>query len=98
MTDKQPSEDKSHGGKTFSLSADETQMLIYTKQHLDAIFVGIISNIAGKRLGYQVTNSTQFNLSGDLKTMTISESATPGTEQAPTTAPPQSQDDGIVVA
>lgn len=71
--------------KTYGLSEQETSLLVFVRNHMDAIFSGIISTIAGTRLGYSVTPNTQFNLSGDLKNITIMELGTP--EQAPVAQP-----------
>lgn len=66
--------------KTFSLKASESNLLIYTKQHLDAIFSGMISTIAMDRLAYKVTDKTKFELSADYTTVTISEVVEPEEE------------------
>ena len=59
--------------KQFTLKPIETQVLLVEQQLFQSSISNIISMIAVERLGYEVTQNTKFNLSDDLKTLTISE-------------------------
>lgn len=68
--------------KQFSLKRNETELLIFTKQHSDAIFSGLLSNLAADRLAYQVTERTQFSLEDNMTKLVITELPTPPTAEA----------------
>jgi hypothetical protein len=57
--------------REYGLAAPEAELLSYTRQHLDAIFAGVISNVAASRLGYRVTEHTQFRLKNDFSGVII---------------------------
>lgn len=59
--------------KEYELKASESNLLVYTRNHLDAIFSGMLSTIAMDRLGYAVTDHTKFHLSSDFSKVTIEE-------------------------
>lgn len=61
------------GPKQFSLAAQETNLLIFTKTQLDAIWAAQLSVIAQQRLSYHVTENTQFEISPDMKTVKVFE-------------------------
>lgn len=80
--------------KTFGLTKQESGILNYVKQHQDAIFAGLLSNVASGRLGYHVTPNTQMQLSGDFTTITFIElePVEPEVKTSPVvTAPEQSE-------
>lgn len=66
--------------KDFSLKPAESNLLIYVKNHQEAIFSGLISTIAMDRLAYKVTENTKFTLSEDFSKMTVEEVETPKEE------------------
>ena len=51
----------------------DSNLLIYVRNHTEAILSGVISTIAMDRLNYKVTDKTQFKLSPDFTRITISE-------------------------
>lgn len=59
--------------KTFGLSASETSLLQYVQQQQNAVFAALLSSIAGGRLGYRVTERTQFRLLDGMTRMEMSE-------------------------
>lgn len=59
--------------KTFSLDKTESSLLIYVSQQHAAVFAALLSNIAGGRLGYRVTENTQFRLLDGMTKMEMSE-------------------------
>lgn len=63
--------------KQYSLTAHEANMLRFVNNHQNAIFSGLLSTIAGSRLGYTVTERTQFQLSPDFSQMTLMELEVP---------------------
>jgi len=54
------------------LKPQQTALLVYIRNHHQAIFSGILSTMAID-LNYKVTDKTQFSLSADLTSMTITE-------------------------
>lgn len=64
---------KEENKKEFSLKPAESNLLIYVKNHQEAIFSGLISTIAMDRLAYKVTENTKFTLSEDFSKMTVEE-------------------------
>lgn len=68
--------------KQYSLTVHEANMLRFVNNHQNAIFSGLLSTIAGSRLGYTVTERTQFQLSGDFATMTLMELEVPAEAKA----------------
>lgn len=89
------SNDQKPEPKQYSLTVHEANMLRFVNNHQNAIFSGLLSTIAGSRLGYTVTEKTQFNLSGDFSTMTLMELDIP--EQAQTAEAPKADDGGSPV-
>lgn len=89
------SNDQKPEPKQYSLTVHEANMLRFVNNHQNAIFSGLLSTIAGSRLGYTVTERTQFNLSGDFSTMTLMELDIP--EQAKTAEAPKADDGGSPV-
>lgn len=67
------SDDKQPEGKEYGLRPADRNMLIYVRNHLDAIFSGLISTVAIDRFGYKVTPNTQFRISDDFTKVTITE-------------------------
>lgn len=59
---------------THKLNNTDVSLLNYIQRHQQAIFSGVLSNIA-MRLNYKVTENTQFQLSADLTELTITELA-----------------------
>ena len=59
--------------KSYGLTKHETDLLTFTRKHQDAIFSAIISTIASDRLGYTITEYTQFQLKPDMSGVTITE-------------------------
>lgn len=59
--------------KQFTLKPAESNLLVYVKNHQEAIFSGLISTIAMDRLAYKVTENTKFTLSEDFSKVTIQE-------------------------
>ena len=57
-----------------TLSNTDVSLLGYVQRHQQAIYSGLLSNVA-MRLGYEVTENTQFTLSADLTELTITELA-----------------------
>jgi len=66
-------QDKKNEPKEYSLKPAESNLLIYVRNHLDAIFSGVLSTMAMDRLAYKVTDKTKFHLSNDFTTVTINE-------------------------
>jgi len=60
-------------GKEYNLKPSDSNLIMYMRRQCDAIMSGLISNIAMDRLGYTVTEKTQFSLSDDYATITITE-------------------------
>lgn len=58
----------------YKLSDTDVSLLHYVQRHQQAVFSGLLSNIA-MRLGYTVTENTQFALTPDLSGMKITELA-----------------------
>lgn len=63
---------KTNKPTTHKLEDTDISLLRYTQRHQQAIFSGLLSNIA-MRLGYEVTENTQFQLSAGLDEITITE-------------------------
>ena len=59
--------------KEYDLPESSTHLLIYTRNHLDAIFSGLLSTIANDRLNYKVTDKTQFKLNANMTKVTMEE-------------------------
>ena len=59
--------------KEFEFSTAETNLLIYTRQHLDAIFSGLLSTTVMDKHGYKVTDKTKFELNPDLTSVKVTE-------------------------
>ena len=59
--------------KEFAFTVAETNLLIYTRQHLDAIFSGLLSTTVMETHGYKVTDKTKFELSADLTSVKVTE-------------------------
>lgn len=57
---------------THKLDNEDINLLRYIQRHQQAVFSGVLSNVA-MRLGYKVTENTQFTLSAELDEMTITE-------------------------
>lgn len=57
----------------YQLSPADSNLLVYIKNHQDAIFSGVLSTIALDRLKYNVTDKTQFKISEDFSKITITE-------------------------
>jgi len=74
--------------KQYGLTTHESNMLSYVNDHQNAIFSGLLSTIVGSRLGYKVTERTQFQLSGDFKTITVMELSIPEEAKAPVEGSP----------
>lgn len=64
--------------KEYKLSENDTHFLIYTRNHLDAIFSGLLSTIANDKLKYKVTDKTKFKLNANFTTVEISEEESDG--------------------
>lgn len=66
---------------TYKLKEHETKLLVFIQQKQQAIFSGILSTIVADRLGFAVTDHTQFKLNAELTEMEISE-LEPTTQEA----------------
>lgn len=60
-------------GKEFGLKPIESNILAGMRQQMDGITSLILSYIAVDRLAYEVKQTTQFTISPDFKTLTITE-------------------------
>lgn len=58
---------------TYSLKPIETQILMETQRQFQVLVSNLLSMIAIERLAYEVKENTQFNVSPDFKTLSISE-------------------------
>jgi hypothetical protein len=58
--------------KQYSLNPTQSNLILFTQQHQQAIIAAIMSNIAYD-MGYTVTENTQFELSNDYKVLKIHE-------------------------
>lgn len=58
--------------QTIKLSDPDTKLLRFTRQHLDAIFSGVLSTIVMKS-DYKVTDHTKFQLNPELTEVTVEE-------------------------
>lgn len=74
--------DDKNNAPTFSLSQSERELLIFIRRHLDAVFSAQLSAVASGRMGYRVTENTQFTLSQDFTTIQITERADQPPESA----------------
>lgn len=63
-------------GKTYSLTHQEAQLIKMVQGHTNAIMSMLVTHIASSRLGYPVTDRTNFNLTDDFKSLTIQEMPT----------------------
>lgn len=59
--------------KTYDLKEAETQTITILHRNQQAAFSAVLSLIASERLGYKITDRTQFRLNEDLSTIEISE-------------------------
>lgn len=59
--------------KTFSLKQAETQTLVVMQNSHQQAFAALLSMIAVERLGYHVTEKTQFKLNPELSEIEITE-------------------------
>lgn len=78
--------------KTYSLKEQDTNLLIFMArqrndiiQNAQAIMSGVLSSIASDKLGYKVTENTQFKLSDDYKTVEVTEVAPEASTEQPGT-------------
>jgi hypothetical protein len=107
MTDTAPAKEEIKG-QEFNLKPTETQLLVITQNNQQAVFAAILSQIAVDRLGYQVTDRTQFKLSPALDKMEIGElpeppvptakADTPATQVDQPPNPPKPPKSGVVAA
>lgn len=58
--------------QTHKLADTDISLLRYVTRHQQAVFSGLLSNLA-MRLGYKVTENTQFTLSQDMSELNITE-------------------------
>lgn len=98
----------------YHLKEIETQLLVIVRNNQNAVFSAILSTLAADRLGYKVTERTQFELNPQLDTIKISElpeppvpvakagdapaDGTPPTEPAAPPTPPEEPKTGAVAA
>lgn len=69
--------------KTYSLKGSETNLLRFVQQHQQAVFAALLSNIASERLAYKVSETTQFELNGDMSQMKLREMPLPDQPETP---------------
>jgi hypothetical protein len=60
-------------GHEFNLKPNETQTLVISQQNHQSTFAALLSMIAVERLGYNVTQNTQFKLNAELTKMELTE-------------------------
>lgn len=80
--------------QTFSLKETETQTLNILQQGHQRSFAATLSLLAQERMGYKVTELTQFKLNPDFTEIEISELP----EDVPTTKPNEAPKNGAVKA
>lgn len=51
--------------KSYRLKTAESNLLRFVQQHQQAVFAGVLSNIASESFGYVVDEHTQFEVSAD---------------------------------
>lgn len=117
MADEPKKDDKpaeAPAGKTFNLKPIETQLLVIVHNNQQAVFSAILSTFATERLGYAVTERTQFKLNAEMNEIEISEipappvpvaaaegeasTTTPDAPPAPPTPPAEEPASGAVAA
>lgn len=95
-------EDKKEEPKVekYRLKQNETQLLVIMRNQQQSLFATMLSFIANERLGYQVTERTQFKLTEDLAEIEISElpPAEVPTNPAPEAKPEEPKDTSPVVS
>lgn len=57
--------------KRFSFRKEDAEFLVYTKQHLDAVYSATISKLAHDRFGVAITEHTQFLIKSDFSGVEI---------------------------
>lgn len=107
MPDPTPAEPKAPATpktQTFNLKDVETQTLMILQTSHQRSFAATLSLLAQERMGYKVTERTQFKLNGELTEIEISElpedvpvAGAPTTESQPET-PPADGKSGAVAA
>ncbi len=80
--------------QTFGLKEAESQTLMILQQDHQRTFAAVLSLLAQERMGYKVTQYTQFNLNAEYTEIEISE--LPPT--APTDQKPDEPKSGVVAA
>jgi len=78
--------------KEFDLKKNESALLNFIRDKQQAVFSAVLSSIAIERLGYQVTQNTQFSLTDDLSKLTITEAI-----QEPPTEPDKTDTENPVI-
>jgi hypothetical protein len=58
--------------KQYSLSQSQSNLIVFTQQHQQAIIAALLSSMAYEA-GYNVTEYTQFELSNDYRTLKVTE-------------------------
>lgn len=88
-------------GQQFNLKPVETQTLVILRNNQQGAFAAVLSMLATERMGYNVTERTQFVLNAELTSMEISELPvdvpTAGAPAQPET-PPEAPKSGAVAA
>lgn len=59
--------------QSFNLKLTETQTLVITQNNHQSTFAALLSMIAIERLGYKVTERTQFRLNPEMTEVVIAE-------------------------
>lgn len=68
--------------KTFSLTGQEREELVQMRAHFDSIFSARLSVLANSRLGYNITENTQFTIEPDFSKVTIREASSKEVDKA----------------
>lgn len=86
--------------QTFNLKAPESQTLMILQQDHQRSFAAVLSLLVQERMGYKVTEFTQFKLNGDFSEIEISELSPEAFDIAatPTEQKPEEPKSGVVTA
>lgn len=82
-TQPQPQPGERPAEQVYSLNMPESQMLVMLQQNTQAIMSSVLSFIASQRLGYPLTQQTQFRLIENFTKLAVSEAPAPQNPLAP---------------
>lgn len=82
-TQPQPQPSERPAEQVYALNMPESQMLVMLQQNTQAIMSSVLSFIASQRLGYPLTQQTQFRLIENFTKLAVSEALAPQNPPAP---------------